>query len=326
MNKSFKNAAVVHIYTFNLNTGKNKINEIDICINDSNYDAKKLKTKDIQKIVSSYIKRPSSNAAITLIALIITIIVLLILAGVTLNMVMGDSGIFNKAHIAKEKTRNAENDEKIKLAVLASKDKDGNIDNNKFEKELEEYGITDYTKDEENVIIKIDNIKYTVSNNGNIIKEENYNASDNISDEEATKVPVFNEKDDNIIYSSFDSNTYSPFKAFDNDDKTAWLSAEPQEEEYLGYDFKKMVIPYKVELVNYSLGGYRCKNFIIEGQEKNSEEWIKLTDKQELQPNSELQTFVTNNKKVEKVRIKIFDIYGGTGNSRGVARFQVYCK
>ena len=70
-------------------------------------------------------------------------------------MVMGDSGIFNKAHIAKEKTRNAENDEKIKLAVLASKDKDGNIDNNKFEKELEEYGITDYTKDEENVIIKI---------------------------------------------------------------------------------------------------------------------------------------------------------------------------
>ena len=51
MNKSFKNAAVVHIYTFNLNTGKNKINEIDICINDSNYDAKKLKTKDIQKIV-----------------------------------------------------------------------------------------------------------------------------------------------------------------------------------------------------------------------------------------------------------------------------------
>ena len=33
---------------------------------------------------------PTSNAAITLIALIITIIVLLILAGVTLNMVMGD--------------------------------------------------------------------------------------------------------------------------------------------------------------------------------------------------------------------------------------------
>ena len=32
-----------------------------------------------------------SNTAITLIALIITIIVLLILAGITLNMVMGDS-------------------------------------------------------------------------------------------------------------------------------------------------------------------------------------------------------------------------------------------
>ncbi len=40
------------------------------------------------------------NFGITLIALIITIIILLILAGVTLSMVMGDSGIFSKANNA----------------------------------------------------------------------------------------------------------------------------------------------------------------------------------------------------------------------------------
>ena len=44
---------------------------------------------------------PTSNSAITLIALIITIIVLLILAGVTLNMVMGENGIFGKANWSK---------------------------------------------------------------------------------------------------------------------------------------------------------------------------------------------------------------------------------
>ena len=50
-------------------------------------------------------KKIKSNSAITLIALIITIIVLLILAGVTLSMVMGENGIFGKANSAKEKTQ-----------------------------------------------------------------------------------------------------------------------------------------------------------------------------------------------------------------------------
>ena len=59
-----------------------------------------------------------SNLGITLIALIITIIVLLILAGVTLNMVMGDSGIFNKANQAKNKTEVAQYEEELRMCVL----------------------------------------------------------------------------------------------------------------------------------------------------------------------------------------------------------------
>ena len=42
----------------------------------------------------------SENKGITLIALIITIIVLLILAGVTLNMVLDENGLINKAQSA----------------------------------------------------------------------------------------------------------------------------------------------------------------------------------------------------------------------------------
>ena len=84
--------------------------------------------KHINKITSnnqtSNIKNPMSNAAITLIALIITIIVLLILAGVTLNMVMGESGLFGKANSAKEQTQKSTAEETIKLAVLENSAKD----------------------------------------------------------------------------------------------------------------------------------------------------------------------------------------------------------
>ena len=45
-------------------------------------------------------KKIKSDKAITLIALVITIIVLLILAGVTLSMVMGDYGIILKARVS----------------------------------------------------------------------------------------------------------------------------------------------------------------------------------------------------------------------------------
>lgn len=61
------------------------------------------------------------NSAITLIALIITIIVLLILAGVTLNMVIGDSGIFSKANIASEETKRKQAIETVQTSLLSAR-------------------------------------------------------------------------------------------------------------------------------------------------------------------------------------------------------------
>ncbi len=54
---------------------------------------------------------------ITLIALVITIIVLLILAGVSIAMLTGDNGILTKAKISGEETRIAEIKEAISLAA-----------------------------------------------------------------------------------------------------------------------------------------------------------------------------------------------------------------
>ena len=70
--------------------------------------------------------KPKYNTAITLIALIITIIVLLILAGVTLNMIMGENGIIKKAQISKEKTNEAQIEEEKNLQSLENKVNDYN--------------------------------------------------------------------------------------------------------------------------------------------------------------------------------------------------------
>ena len=66
----------------------------------------KMKQKEIKKI---------DNKGITLIALVITIIVLLILAGVSIAMLTGENGILTQAAKAKEKTVKAALEEKIKL-------------------------------------------------------------------------------------------------------------------------------------------------------------------------------------------------------------------
>ena len=81
-----------------------------------------------------------NERGITLVALVITIIVLLILAGVTLSMVMGDSGIFGKANSAKEKTQLSNAEETIKLAVLENKVKsvsgDAALTNDQLKEEI----------------------------------------------------------------------------------------------------------------------------------------------------------------------------------------------
>ena len=57
------------------------------------------------------------NKGITLIALVITIIVLLILAGVSLSMISGENGILTKSQEAKETHLEASEKEEIGLAV-----------------------------------------------------------------------------------------------------------------------------------------------------------------------------------------------------------------
>ena len=63
-------------------------------------------------------KWKNRNSGITLIALVITIIVLLILAGVSIAMLTGDNGLLTQAAKAKEATEKAQAEEQSQLSQI----------------------------------------------------------------------------------------------------------------------------------------------------------------------------------------------------------------
>lgn len=83
----------------------------------------------------------TNQKGITLIALIITIIILIILAGVAINLSIGENGIINRAKQAKESYINAQEDEQIKISHVANKlddlvDGPSNGENNEIEETI----------------------------------------------------------------------------------------------------------------------------------------------------------------------------------------------
>ena len=76
------------------------------------------------------------SRGITLIALVITIIVLLILAGVAIATLTGENGILTKANEAKIKTEKAGAYEQVEIAVAGSIGTDGKLNYSDLEKNL----------------------------------------------------------------------------------------------------------------------------------------------------------------------------------------------
>ena len=114
------------------------------------------------------------NKGITLIALVITIIVLIILAGVVINLTLGENGILKKAIAAKEKTTKEEAVEKVNLMLASWKIEnatneislDDYLFGGKYNKEIQGYDIQiPIAKEDNNYIatVNIGNIKYDVT-------------------------------------------------------------------------------------------------------------------------------------------------------------------
>ena len=102
---------------------------------------------------------------ITLIALVITIIVLLIIAGVSITMISSQDGILGKATSAKETQEKATELEKVKLSVQASMiNENGTVDVDTLNDELGLTGDSKITELPTKIIIN--GTKYRISKDG----------------------------------------------------------------------------------------------------------------------------------------------------------------
>ena len=117
------------------------------------------------------------NKGITLIALIITIIILLILAGVTIGTLTGDDSLINQAGEAKEEAEIANEKEIIEKATVDAmgKNKYGNIEEEQLQEAMD--GETGYGKTEvesvgkEYEILFIESNRYYIVDVNGTIKE-----------------------------------------------------------------------------------------------------------------------------------------------------------
>ena len=117
-------------------------------------------------------KNKKLEKGITLIALIITIIILLILAGVTITMLTGDNGILKQATNARETNTKAELEEQVKLAVMASKVNDtASINIETLEDEINKISGTTITKSADDKLpwtVKKGSYEVTITEDGTI--------------------------------------------------------------------------------------------------------------------------------------------------------------
>ena len=127
-----------------------------------------------------------NQKGITLLALVITIIVLLILAGITISAITGDNGIIGNAGRAKEETEIANEKEIIEKATVQAmgNNKYGNIEEDELQEQLNKEtgeGKTEATDigNEFEIIFNESNRYYIVDKDGNvgeaqdIIKDKN---------------------------------------------------------------------------------------------------------------------------------------------------------
>ena len=103
---------------------------------------------------------------ITLIALVITIIVLLILAGVTIATLTGDNGILTKAQDAKTQTEQAKEDENLKIAIAGSYGTDGKLNLKDLKDNLKNQGISYTDSDKFPLNVTIDGKTFTIASTG----------------------------------------------------------------------------------------------------------------------------------------------------------------
>lgn len=107
--------------------------------------------------------RTKEQKAITLIALVITIIIMLILANVSINLTLGENGILTRAKEAKERMEIATIKEQIQMDILAERlGNNGKISEDRLKEILEKYGTLSDEENIEDKTLTTDNGNYEI--------------------------------------------------------------------------------------------------------------------------------------------------------------------
>ena len=105
---------------------------------------------------------------ITLIALVITIIVMLILAGVTIGMVVGENGILKRAEDAAVISKRASIEETIQLEYLGAFGTDGKVNMSDLADGLIQQGATAVLENGNGLVATFDGNNYYIDEEGNV--------------------------------------------------------------------------------------------------------------------------------------------------------------
>lgn len=126
------------------------------------------------------IKNKNLRHGITLIALIITIIVLLILAGVVISMTIGKDGIIEKAQVAATLNNKAAAEEKVNFAVMTSYDDNGKRNNDLLKENINKIeGLDEEVEEVEfPLIIIVDRFQFSISETWQVTYEGEIDISD----------------------------------------------------------------------------------------------------------------------------------------------------
>lgn len=167
---------------------------------------------------------------ITLVALVITIIVLLILAGVTVELLIGENGILSSARSANKNTILTQIEEKIKLALIASRMNAENgfkINETIFEEELKNsFGeeLVIKKQGENNSLpwmVTINKYKFKINSNETL---EEINEARNYSSLDMAQITSTSDGDTGLFYLRNLVNENANYKYTESTKAYYWLS------------------------------------------------------------------------------------------------------
>ena len=153
-----------------------------------------------KKKISKTKEKLKGRNGITLIALVITIIVLLILAGVTIASITGENGILSKATNARDNNVKASAEERVKTEVLGSYGSDGKLSLDDLNNNLQNIEGLKYNEKEISDDNKIEGLPATVNVDGyDVVITEQGNVEKPKTVEDAKSDDMLTKSDDTEI-------------------------------------------------------------------------------------------------------------------------------